>query len=185
MFLLAHLAAAYLAARVWNLVAPRRQVSTLLAMFGGVLPDLIDKPLALLPGWDAGRSVAHTVLFTLALFALTRLHRGFLPIAFGAATHILLDDPSTYLATFAWPFLGPTFTPDDDLSLEALHRHITKPRTGMAEIAGGVLLLSLAADHVRTILKRRRGRTDAAPQLGRVRAVARSEPIAPNAVEMD
>lgn len=137
-----------------------------LATFGGLLPDLVDKPLSLVPGWDAGRSVAHSVLFVLALIALTRFHRAFLPIALGAATHLILDDPAVYMATFAWPLLGHEFTPDDDMSPEALHRHLTKPRTSFAEILGGLVLLAVAAQHAWSAW-RTRSSAPLFPQIGK------------------
>src|SRR5437867_12183312 len=63
-----------------------------LVLFGTILPDLIDKPLAFLLGLE-GRLWAHTFLFLFAILALSfvPLLRGLRLVGFGVATHRLLD----------------------------------------------------------------------------------------------
>lgn len=156
MFLLAHLAAGYLLGRAWNLTFRKHQINVWLATFGGILPDLIDKPLALLPQIQGGRALAHSLLFLVLLGAGIRLHRAFLPLMLGVATHLLLDDPTLYLASFAWPFLGTEFTPDETMTKETIHRHLTKPRTGITEIVGGLVLLTVGIEHAWSAMRRRR-----------------------------
>ena len=156
MFLLAHLAAGYVVGRAWNMAFRRHQVNVWLATLGGILPDIIDKPLSLLPAIQGGRTVAHSLLFLALLGAAIRIHRGFLPLMLGVATHLILDDPGTYMATLAWPFLGPEFAPDENMSPEALHRHIRRPRTSQGEIVGAVVLGLVAVEHAWSTFRRRR-----------------------------
>jgi hypothetical protein len=151
MFLLAHLAAGYLAVRLWNLVAARRRLNVWLGLFGGILPDLIDKPLSFAPGVDSGRSIAHSLLFLLVVAGAACRYRALVPVAIGISTHLVLDDPSVYLQTLFWPLFGPQFTYGDNLSAQALEHHLLKPRTLVAEIIGGLVLLWVAIQQVRLV----------------------------------
>lgn len=88
-----------------------------LLVIGSVLPDMIDKPLALLvlPEVVATtRIFAHTLLFPLLLFVVWRLGSGrrlnfVLPLAIGSALHLLLDGMFTMPTTLLWPFTGWNF----------------------------------------------------------------------------
>lgn len=108
MFLLAHLAAALLAGRLAQVMSPQTAGRLRWWALGGILPDLIDKPLALLgPAFEGyGRGAGHTLLFVLLLLTVGRRLNTVRAVGFGAATHLLLDAPWTFLATFAWPVFG-------------------------------------------------------------------------------
>lgn len=147
MFLLAHLAAGYLAGRLWNVLVRRHPINLLLATFGGILPDLIDKPLSFTPGWDSGRSLAHSLLFLGLLMLASLRYRALVPVWLGVATHLVLDDPSVYMETLFWPLLGAHFTPDDDMSFSAIVRHLSKHRTSVSEVMGGIVFLGVGAQH--------------------------------------
>jgi|GEM_PF-1559473 len=75
-----------------------------LLFIGAMLPDIIDKPLNMAGLW-AGRGVAHTLLFLVALFMITLyFHRPIL--SFAAGTHILLDEMYLYPKLAFWPAYG-------------------------------------------------------------------------------
>lgn len=81
-----------------------------LVALGGLLPDLLDKPLTLwvVEGVRHGHWVGHTVLFA-ALLALLAVRVALArPLALGVGSHALLDRlPLTEPAAWLWPALGP------------------------------------------------------------------------------
>src|SRR5207245_6262264 len=91
MFLLGHLGIGLGLAWVLSWKSPTR-IDYRLVLFGAILPDLIDKPLAYVTGLDS-RIWAHTFLFLFAILALSFVPRlrGFRLVGFGGATHLLLD----------------------------------------------------------------------------------------------
>lgn len=107
-FLLAHVAAALLAGRLAQAVNPQAAGRLRWWALGGILPDLIDKPLALFgPAFEGyGRGAGHTLLVVLLLMAVGHRLNTVRAVGFGAATHLLLDAPWTFLAIFAWPLFG-------------------------------------------------------------------------------
>ncbi|MFH1087640.1 MAG: metal-dependent hydrolase [Chloroflexota bacterium] len=125
-----------------------------LLFIGSLLPDLIDKPAALLfPGsLGAGRTLAHTLLFLLITLAasvcLWRRGSTWLAVlAFGTLLHLLLDEMWLYYRTMLWPVYGwgfPGPAADGWVRLWGL-------LTGLGgylrpgEIAGAVILVYFAA----------------------------------------
>lgn len=124
-----HLSAALLAALTWRarpLPRPWRRDVLLPALLGGVLPDLIDKPILWL-GWSVhGRTVGHSVLTwslvcLLAAWAQERRAAGrwwLTWVAAGMGTHYLADLAEAlllgalharHLATswWLWPLMSP------------------------------------------------------------------------------
>src|SRR3989442_10259712 len=63
-----------------------------LVLFGAILPDVVDKPLAFVLSLE-GRLWAHTFLFLFAILALSFVPswRGLRLVGFGVSTHLLLD----------------------------------------------------------------------------------------------
>ena len=93
---------------------------------GSLLPDIIDKPLALLllPDLFDGmtRNLGHTLLFSVLLFVVWRLVSGrrqnlLLPLAIGSGLHLFFDAMFTNPNTLFWPFVDGGF-------IEAGHRDI-------------------------------------------------------------
>lgn len=90
-----------------------------LLIVGAVLPDLVDKPLALFGFdiWHSVRLVGHSLLFGACLMTgvllLTRRGRPrkrWMPLAVGVLIHLFLDFMWTDAETLWWPFLGTAFT---------------------------------------------------------------------------
>lgn len=97
----------------WQLTGDRRALP--LCIFSAVLPDLLDKPLALLfPGlFGAGRTIAHSLLFfSLVLIAgllVWQYRHTILGMAFacGVLSHQVLDAMWNVPATWFFPLYGP------------------------------------------------------------------------------
>jgi inner membrane protein len=94
-----------------------------LLIIGSMLPDILDKPLALLP-FGNGRSITHTALVILViLVAGLLLSANFrktwlLAIAIGMVTHFVLDSMWLSPQTSLWPFDGLAFpTPAQKIGL--------------------------------------------------------------------
>src|SRR2546425_7626021 len=81
-----------------------------LVLFGSILPDLIDKPLALVLSLE-GRLWAHTFLFLFAILALSFAPswRGLRLVGFGVSTPLLLDRIWNQPAVVLYPAYGWTF----------------------------------------------------------------------------
>ncbi len=136
-----------------------RKLDYRLLLLGSLLPDLIDKPIALLLGIQ-GRSVAHTLLFSISLTLFlvlplivpnlypkriaVRLSNPLPILTVGVWTHLLLDriweEPSVVL----WPFLGVGF-PKATFDILLLFRYLLEPYILAGELLGlgviGFLLL--------------------------------------------
>ena len=73
---------------------------------GGLLPDLIDKPLSLLSQSTSGRGIGHAPLFTIPILSLllilTKKKSIIYPIIIGNIIHLLLDIPEI---PWLWPFI--------------------------------------------------------------------------------
>jgi inner membrane protein len=88
-----------------------------LLLVGSLLPDIIDKPLAYIFNFGSGRSVSHTLLFALvfvvpALYLyIARRQTWLLALAFGVASHLVLDSMWETPRTLFWPVYGWIFPP--------------------------------------------------------------------------
>jgi membrane-bound metal-dependent hydrolase YbcI (DUF457 family) len=123
-------------------------------VLGGLLPDIIDKPLGLiaLHGlYNDGRIFFHTLLI-LAVLGLAgwllyrRVNRAWLlTVALGMAVHLILDAAWQEPRTFLWPFLGfdfPHYTQDYGLAF-LWERFTTLPGVYAWEIVGGLTILGV------------------------------------------
>lgn len=94
-----------------------RRIDYRLVAMGAMLPDLIDKPLALLLRHQIendGHIFAHTLLFPLALalpglFLARRGDPRLLTVAVASLTHVLVDPVAREPRTLFWPLLGLDF----------------------------------------------------------------------------
>ena len=144
MFLLRHLGIGLGLAWLLSWKATTR-IDYRLVLFGAILPDLIDKPLAYVTGLDS-RLWAHTFLFLFAILALSfvPMLRGLRLVGFGVATHLLLDmiwnQPAiVWYPAYGWSFPIAPFNVDrwfDTL----LH----DPYVQAGEIVGLVVLIVFA-----------------------------------------
>src|SRR5438552_9169328 len=90
MFLLGHLGIGLGLAWLLSWKSPTR-IDYRWVLFGAILPDLIDKPLAYITGLDS-RLWAHTFLFLFAILALSFVPalRNLRLVGLGVATHLLI-----------------------------------------------------------------------------------------------
>jgi hypothetical protein len=90
------------------------------AAFGGLLPDLIDKPLwwwVMPDRMTDSHAWAHTFLFSLGIItvgiflSVARLHWGIpiLVLGVGSLTHPLVDPVNVHPETLFWPLFGNQF----------------------------------------------------------------------------
>jgi hypothetical protein len=79
-----HLAAAYVLGRRWELSVP-------LVVAGAALPDLVDKPAAMVGLVDLYQSAGHSLLALVVGFAVVFSCRAWTPFWLGWASHLLLD----------------------------------------------------------------------------------------------
>lgn len=118
-------------------------------LLGSLLPDIIDKPLGL-AFLVNGRSICHTLLFTMLILAagtcvfIARKSPGLFCVALGCIAHILLDAMWLNPNTFFWPLFGWSF-PSNNISIgpwvESLFFDlITKPSEYIPEIIGIFML---------------------------------------------
>lgn len=137
---------------------------------GSMLPDLVDKPLALFVLDNFGtRTYGHTLAFSLALCLLgfavllrTRQTYG-LALAGASLIHLVLDAMWTLPQVLYWPLLGWTFprVPDDMSFLEMLQGAIEDPARAAGDILGlatlVVMLVWMVVDRrVQRMRERRR-----------------------------
>jgi hypothetical protein len=122
-----------------------------LLAISGLLPDLIDKPLALLAftGADTSQLIGHSLLFSLALVVVGLLwQQKMLPYVLAFSSHLLADRMWNHTETFWWPFFGwqtfwgykPMNTPETMVSvyLDILTRY---PQVWVVEIGALFFLL--------------------------------------------
>lgn len=144
MFLLAHAAAGLLTGLIFQAARPGRAVRLRWWVLGALLSDLIDKPLSLLlPVYEGyGRGPGHTLLLVLLLLAAGARSARIRAVAIGAASHLLLDAPWTYLAWFAWPTQGFVPAPGVPVDPEGyLAILLANPHVLAGELAGALVLL--------------------------------------------
>ena len=114
-------------------------------LFGGILPDLIDKPIGYLFNLET-RGYAHTFVFLFTILVLSVLPRlGVLRlVGFGVATHYLLDRIWETPRIILWPAYGWDFKPaafDAEIWIDLLLRD---PYVQAGEIVGGLILVLFA-----------------------------------------
>jgi len=100
----------------WGVAAVAQQHNPKLARldyrllaFNALLPDIIDKPLAVLVFTDAPTSqlIAHSLLFNLALLIATLLlWRVAVPYVLVFNVHLLADRMWNHTESFWWPIFG-------------------------------------------------------------------------------
>jgi len=102
-------------AEVW-VTSLGRRIDLRVLLVGSLLPDIIDKPLAVLySGTLGGRTFSHTLLFLLATaiaglcLYLSRHKSWLLVLAFGVFMHLVLDEMWLRPGTLLWPLQGLSF----------------------------------------------------------------------------
>jgi len=144
MFLLGHLriALGLASLRAWK--SPAR-MDYRLVLFGAILPDLIDKPLAYVTGLDS-RIWAHTFLFLFAILALSfvPMLRGLRLVGFGVASHLLLDLIWNQPAVVWYPAYGWSFPMAPFDAARWLDTLLHDPYVQAGEIVGLAVLIAFA-----------------------------------------
>ena len=155
MFLLAHLGFAVAIAYVMERGVLRDRgwrIDYRLVLAGAVLPDFVDKPLAL-AGFGGGRSIAHTLLFAVVLSVLVgalgrrRAWRwAALGLAVGVWLHLALDAMWEAPDVLLWPAYGLPFPVPEPMDLwRLLMSLLASPVLLGEEIMGGALLIGMVA----------------------------------------
>jgi hypothetical protein len=103
-----HLVAAFLLGRQWRLSVP-------LVVLGAALPDVVDKPAAMLGIFELFHSVGHSLLALVAAVFVASRYRRLVPLCVGWASHLVLDAAHMLLngrpadvQFLAWPFVMHT-----------------------------------------------------------------------------
>ena len=119
-----------------------------LVLFGAILPDLIDKPLAYVTGLDS-RLWAHTFLFLFAILALSfvPMLRGLRLLGFGVATHLLLDQMWNQPAIVWYPAYGWSFPMAPFDAGRWFDTLLHDPYVQAGEIVGLAVLITFAWVH--------------------------------------
>ena len=123
----------------------RERVDFRLVLLGGILPDLIDKPLGAVLGLEA-RLWAHTLLFLAILTLLSRLPtlRALQWVAFGDAVHLLVDLMWEQPNVALWPAFGWGFPPGTQSLAGYFQILLTNPYVQFGEIVGAAILVAAA-----------------------------------------
>lgn len=142
------------------------------AVFGALLPDLIDKPLArigphvLSYGETSGHTIGHTLLVSACIIAvgIVLARRGdsrLLLIGLGSLTHLLVDPVLVYPSVLFWPAFGWDFPDSSGIPSSYLR------------LLDGVLLIAAGVALARSPAFRRVARTFAASgRIGRERVAS-------------
>ena len=117
-------------------------------IFGGILPDVMDKPLSMMTD-SATRGLAHSAItllgYCMVIPAFRRQMRGaMMAVAVGWFFHILFDYQE--LATLLWPLMGePTVYPERGFKekLIAFYVDVEKPSEFFTELLFHLLCLRL------------------------------------------
>lgn len=148
-------------AATWGLAALLQRQNARLARLdyrllalSALLPDLIDKPLALFAFTEAHTSqlIAHSLLFNLVLLVLALLFgRALLPYILACNAHLLADRMWNHTESFWWPLFGwsnfwqykPMNTPEAMLHvyLDIIVRY---PQVWVIELLAVIILLGFA-----------------------------------------
>lgn len=117
-------------------------------LLGTVLPDLIDKPLGIALGLDT-RIWGHTFLLLSVLLLLSFIPaiRPLRLLAFGDATHLLLDEIWVEPAVALYPIQGWSFPPTSFHPEDWFDALLHNPVVQVGEIAGAAILLGFAWRH--------------------------------------
>jgi len=100
-----HVAVTWAGAQLW----PHRKLDYRWLALCGLLPDIIDKPLALLvfTASESTQNVAHALLPHLLVLLIALLWRPrWVPYALAFNSHLLADRMWNHTETFWWPFFG-------------------------------------------------------------------------------
>ena len=133
---------------------PRLRIDYRLVLLGTMLPDIIDKPLALLILPDdlyATRAFGHSAFFTglLLLAAAVLFLRWRSPammvIALGSMGHLIMDRMWSVSEVLWWPYHGWGFGGEGgvDAIKGWLDRLYSSPSTYVPEIVGGVVVAAM------------------------------------------
>lgn len=114
-----------------------------LLVLGGLLPDIIDKPLGhlILPE-NNGRIFAHTLLFAVMVLISAMIWRRLVPLSLGVSGHLLLDGMFLEPRSALWPLFGGFPSTDYDV-IDWIHAYL-EPYVIAEEVAGLLIILAVA-----------------------------------------
>lgn len=141
-----------------------QEVDYRLVALAALLPDLVDKPLAIFAMRDSGAALlyGHTLLMHLLVWtgaATVRRQRAWLPYLLAFSGHLVADRMWGFGRTLLWPFLGRQFHQWRDVGspkafLSAYRKIILEEPKLLAFEAVGLVLLTWFV-HDRQLLRRR------------------------------
>jgi inner membrane protein len=160
MFLLAHMgftaAPGVFVARWWgeNRGFKSRVPDLRWLLAGSILPDIVDKTIGQMlfkPYFENGRIFCHTVIFTILMFVAGVYRQRYrddnriLLLAFGMASHLMLDKIWLEAETAYWPALGPFVrNPSLQTLAQQISDALSDPFFWTSEIGGlAFLIMSL------------------------------------------
>ena len=130
--------------------SPARWIDYRLILLGSLLPDIMDKPLAIWLHVGGGRAIAHTLVFAglLALAGIIvyawRRGIGLLCLCFASIMHLVLDQMWLDHRTLFWPAYGWSFYAVDTGWMASLRKWLNtlanEPGAYVPEIVGALLL---------------------------------------------
>jgi inner membrane protein len=117
-----------------------------MVIIGSMLPDIIDKPLALMfgsSGLFTGRGYAHTLLFSLLLLAGGIIFKKprVLTLCVAGFSHLILDEIWEIPVTLFWPLLGKLDITDTEGWFSRLWENLSLPEVFIPEIIGLAVVL--------------------------------------------
>ena len=116
------------------------RLSLIVAIFCGILPDMVDKPLAVL-GIGGGRYIGHTLLFSglvVAGFTLWKKKYG-LAALIGLASHLLLD--LNTMVPWFYPFRDYQFNTNKLNIIDLINSYLTFSQAGLELLVVGLVCL--------------------------------------------
>jgi len=116
-------------------------------LIGSILPDIIDKPLAVFTG--DGRLLAHSLIFSGSLFAgglflaFFRKRLWLFALSLASMIHLVLDSMWKSPQDLFWPFYGFSFTlhHDGGWFTSIVHEFLENPAVYIPEIVGMLIIL--------------------------------------------
>lgn len=160
LFVFGHVGLSFLGYHLWGFsrgggAFPKGPGAYVLLAFFSLLPDIVDKPLALwvVPELDTTRWMGHTLAFSALVCAIVwRFLPDLLIFSLACPGHLLLDSMWRSPHTLLFPLLGFKWDPGTDPNISLwellggnLRRIFSEPHLALPEIIGLAVILVIGA----------------------------------------